>query len=140
MDVQMPILGQLRVSNLILFTLIDSGATHSFMAKRLGDKLEGKRRKFTSPFITITPAEDVYKSMSLFKNIPIKIGEFILYANLIEIEMYNFDVVLGMDWLTTHFSMIDCRRKYVRFSPSNAQSLEFQGTPQDRTISTISVL
>ena len=33
--------------------------------------------------------------------------EFILYANLIGIEMYDFDVVLGMDWLTTHFVVIN---------------------------------
>ena len=44
---------------------------------------------------------------SSFRNIPIKIMEFILYANLIGIEMYDFDVVLGMDWLTTHFVVIN---------------------------------
>ena len=36
--------GQLLVSNLNLFSLIDSGVTHSYIAKRLGDKLEGNRR------------------------------------------------------------------------------------------------
>ena len=35
--------GQLTVSNLPLYTLIDSGATHLFIASRLYDKLEGNR-------------------------------------------------------------------------------------------------
>ena len=52
--------GQLLVSNLNLFSLIDSRVTHSYIAKRLGDKLEGNRRTLSSPFVTVTPAGDVY--------------------------------------------------------------------------------
>ena len=52
--------GKLLVSNLNLFSLIDSGVTHSYIAKRLGDKLEGNRRTLSSPFVTVTPAGDVY--------------------------------------------------------------------------------
>ena len=92
-------------------------------------------RTLSSPFIMVTPARDIYKSMFRFKNIPIKIEEPILYANLIEIEIHNFDVVLGMDWITTHFAVIECRRKRVRFIPLNVQSFEFQGTLSGRTIS-----
>ena len=43
--------------------------------------------------------------------------------------MYDFDVVLGMDWLTTHY-----REKRLCFSPLNAQSFEFQGTLRGQTI------
>ena len=89
--------GQLLVSNLNLFLLIDSGGTHSYIAKRLGNKLEGNRRTLSSPFVTVTPTGDVYKSMSWFKDVPIKIGNSILYGNLVEIKMRDFDVILGMD-------------------------------------------
>ena len=85
--------------------------THSYIAKRLGDKLEGNRRTLSSPFVTVTPAGDVYKSMSWFKDMPIKVGNSIIYANLVEIEMSDFDVILGMDWLNAHYAMIDCHRK-----------------------------
>ena len=54
--------------------------------------------------------------------------------------MYDFDVILGMDWLTTHYAVIDYRRKHVRFSPPNANLFEFQGTPRGRSIPTISAL
>ena len=68
--------------------------------------------------------------MSCFKDVPIKIGNSILYANLVEIEMRDFDVILGMDWLNAHYVMIDCHRKRVRFSPPNVNPFEFQGTPR----------
>ena len=49
------ITGQIIVSNLNLYALIDSGATYSFIASRLIDRLGGKRKLMTTPFITKTP-------------------------------------------------------------------------------------
>ena len=69
---------------------------------------------------------------------PIRIGEFSFFANLIEIKMYDFDVILG--WLTTHYAVTDCQKKCVHFSPLNANSFEFQGTLRSRSIPTISAL
>ena len=71
---------------------------------------------------------------------PIRIGEFPLFANLIEIEMYDFDVILSMDWLTTHYTVIGCQKKRARFSPPNANSFEFEETLRGRLIPTISAL
>ena len=38
-----------------------------------------------------------------------------LKANLIPLEMYDFDVILGMDWLFTHRVSMDCFTKKVVF-------------------------
>ena len=119
--------------------LIDSGLSHSYIAKRLGDKLKGNRRTPSSPFITVTPIGDVYNLMSWFKDVPMKIGNSILYANLLEIEMCYFDVILGIDWLNADYAMMDCRRKRVRFCPPNAKPFEFQGTMRSRLAPTIFV-
>ena len=56
--------GQLPVSNLNLYALVDSGATHSFIAKKLINRFEGDRRTLNNPFITVTPTDDVYQSTS----------------------------------------------------------------------------
>ena len=45
--------GQLSISNLSLYALIDLGGTHSYIASRLCDKLEGNRQIFSTIFITI---------------------------------------------------------------------------------------
>ena len=117
--------GQLSVSNLSLYALIDSGATHSYIASRLCDKLEGNRQIFSTLFITITPTRDVYQSTTWYKDVPIKVQEYVMYANLIVIDMTDYDVILGMDWLSTHHAVIDCRKKHVRFQPLKAKSFEF---------------
>ena len=76
--------------------LIDPSASRSYMANRLVDKMEWNKKSLTYPFITITPARDVYESMTWFKNIPINIGTRNPYANLISNEMSDYDAILGM--------------------------------------------
>ena len=99
--------------------LIDPSASRSYMANRLVDKMEWNKKSLTYPFITVTPAGDMYKSMTWFKSVPINIGTRALYANLISIEMSDYDVILGIDWLSTYHAVICCQKKHVLF-----QSLE----------------
>ena len=73
--------GQLSVSNLLLYTLIDSGATHSYISSRLCDKLKGNRQIFSTLFITITPTRDAYQSTTWYKDASIKVQEYVMYAN-----------------------------------------------------------
>ena len=54
---------QLPVANLSRCTLIDSSAMHSFISRKVADKLEGTRIELTLSFITVTPAGDMYESM-----------------------------------------------------------------------------
>ena len=96
------VIGQLPVTNLSLFTLIDSGATHSFIASKIADKLECKKECLAYPFITVTPTGDVYKSHKWFKDVPVKIGNRKLFTNLVVIEMDDYNIILEMDWLSTH--------------------------------------
>ena len=36
-------------------------------------------------------------------------------ADLILLDIHDFDVILGMDWLSRHHATVDCYRKEVRF-------------------------
>ena len=82
----------------------------------------------------------MYQSLTWFQDVPIKFGNYALYANLIEIDMTDFDVILGMDWLTTHQAVIDCKKKRVRFNPLGAKPFEFCGTSRGKTVPMISAL
>ena len=43
----------------------------------------------------------------------LKISRILLTVNLRVMDMSKFDVILGMDWLTTHRVVIDCDRRRV---------------------------
>ena len=107
--------GQLSVSNLSLYPLVDSRAIHLYIASRLCDKLEGNRQIFSTPLITITPAGDMYQLTTWYKDTPVKVQDYAMYANLIVIDMIDYDVILNMDWLSTHHAVINYRKKCVCF-------------------------
>ena len=50
--------GQFPVANLFLYTLINSGVAHSFIASKVVEKLECDRQILSYPFITITLTGD----------------------------------------------------------------------------------
>ena len=63
-----------------------------------------------------------------------------LKLNLIPLEMYDFDVILGMDWLSTHRSLVDCFTKKVVFRKLGFPKLEFVGDRRILPICVISAL
>ena len=64
---------------------------------------------------------------SVFKGYEILIDGVILNVNLISLEMYDFDVILGMDWLSIHQALVDCFTKKVVFWKPEFPKLEFMG-------------
>ena len=50
-----------------------------------------------------------------------------LKVNLISLEMWDFDVILGMDWLSTQQASVDCFTKKVVFQKARFLELEFEG-------------
>ena len=65
-----------------------------------------------------------------FNVIPIKIAGRELPVDLMVLEMVDYDVILGMDWLSKYNATIFCRRKKVVFQPSEGEIFEYKGTPR----------
>lgn len=63
-----------------------------------------------------------------------------LYADLIILEMYDYEVILGMDWLSKYNATINCKKKMVTFNPSERDQFKFIGNPPNDIISTISAI
>ena len=46
-------------------------------------------------------------------------------------DMSNFDVILGMDWLMTHRVVIDCERRRITAYTQDSTRVTFQGDKRD---------
>ena len=71
----------------------------------------------------------------------VQIGECIMFADLIVLPMHDFDVILGMDWLTRYRAVMDCFEKTVRLTIDGSDdTIEFVGErrpPSTRLISAL---
>ena len=55
------------------------------------------------------------------------IEDEILLVDLVELEILEFDVILGMDWLSAHHAVLDCFNKVVTLSISGKLVIRYQG-------------
>ncbi|KAF3622660.1 RNA-directed DNA polymerase -like protein [Capsicum annuum] len=49
-------------------------------------------------------------------------------ADLVELEMIDFDVILGMDWLHSCYATVDCINRIVQFQFPNEPVLKWKGS------------
>ena len=58
----------------------------------------------------------------------------------VDLTLLDFDVILGMDWLSQHYATVDCRRKDVIFRISDAEKFKFVGDKSSAPQNYISVI
>ena len=61
----------------------------------------------------------------MFKGCEVLVGGVVLKANLILLEMADFDVILGMDWFSNHRVSMHYFTKKIRFEKPRYLELEF---------------
>ena len=63
----------------------------------------------------------------VYRDCPIKIQEYEFLGDLIELSFKKFDTILGMDWLSQHQVIVDCRMKRVTLRTPNEDEVTFIG-------------
>ena len=119
--------GQLSVANLILHVLFDSGATHSFISIVHANRIDRVKEVITRTFRTSLPSGDVLVSTHWLRAIPIQVSDRELYMDLIILNMYDYDVILGIDFLSKYNTTIKFRYWRVTFKPSDNDEFSYMG-------------
>ena len=63
----------------------------------------------------------------VYRDCPIKKREYEFLGDLIELSFKEFGVILGMDWLSRHQAIVDCRMKRVTLRTPNDNEVIFIG-------------
>ncbi|XP_052189966.1 uncharacterized protein LOC127799782 [Diospyros lotus] len=105
--------GTLFISNTPVHALIDPGSTHSFMSYTLAMSLGVETKPMESLIIISTPMGKSARSSRVIERCEISLSDARFQVDLILLEVYDFDVILGMDFLSRYDASIDCRRKIV---------------------------
>ncbi|PWA74052.1 hypothetical protein CTI12_AA259190 [Artemisia annua] len=75
-----------------------------------------------------------------FIDSPLRFDDRIRLANLLPLDMLDFDLILGMDWLTSHRATILCHERKVIFGDLFKPEFVYFGSQSFRTIKIISAL
>ncbi|WCJ24570.1 hypothetical protein M5689_006520 [Euphorbia peplus] len=70
-----------------------------------------------------TPLSNPIETNLVFPSCPVRVKGRNLLAELILLDVIDFDVIFGMDWRSQHFATLDCRGKVVRFNILEMQNL-----------------
>ncbi|KAL5554469.1 hypothetical protein UlMin_041870 [Ulmus minor] len=119
--------GQLSVANLSLHVLFDSGATHSFVSSVCASRMNRVRELITRAFRTSLPSGDVLISTHWLRAIPVLVSNRELYVDLIMLSLHDYDVILGMDFLSKYNATIECRHRRVVFRPTENDEFSYVG-------------
>ncbi|KAL0329277.1 UNVERIFIED_CONTAM: Transposon Ty3-G Gag-Pol polyprotein [Sesamum radiatum] len=77
---------------------------------------------------------------SVRKGSIVRIGDVNLPVDLIVMDLKEFDVILGMDWLAQHRAVVDCYKKEVMIESSSKPKVVFVGDRQVVPVCVISAI
>ena len=121
------VIGTLLVDKVKARVLFDSGATYSFISPFFTKTLARDKVLMKSPLAIGVLTGRIVKVKYVFPACVVEIDSRVYPADLMELDVLDFDVVLGMDWLSENYASIDCRDKCVRFKTKESIDLVFQG-------------
>ena len=82
--------------------LFDFGASRSFISTSFALHANRELTPLKNKLIVTTPLGESIVRTSVFRGCEVIVEGIVLKANLILLEMTDFDVILGMDWLSNH--------------------------------------
>ena len=86
------------------------------------------------------PIGDSRIAESVYLDSRVIIGGHEFLEDLILIDIHGFDVILGMDWLSRHYAIVDCYRKEVGFCRPGKTEVVFCGLPKILPTSTMTAI
>ncbi|KAH7838670.1 hypothetical protein Vadar_029706 [Vaccinium darrowii] len=107
--------------------LFDSGASHSFIAASFVRALELESEELSPPLFVETPLGGRTLLDRICRDCELVIRDRRFVFDFIVLGMTGFDLILGMDWLSTFHATIDCFKRRVRICPPEGNCFEFFG-------------
>ena len=123
--------GTFLLSCLWARVLFDSSASHSFITASVLIKLGLEVEALEEPLYVSSPLGIWARIWMICRGCELDISGIILTVDLRFIDISEFDVILGMDWLTAYRVVIDCERRRVTAYKQDGTRVVFQGDKHD---------
>ena len=134
------IAGNFTLYNNEMHVLVDPGSTHSYICiEQLSAKLPLVEPLAYDMLVT-SPLGHSVRVNQVHKNCPLMVHDREFSVVLIALPFHEFDLILGMDWLSKHRAIVDCDKKTVRLKCSDLSEVTIQGIRSDSVSNVISAM
>ena len=123
--------GTFLLSRLWARVLFDSGVSPSFIVASVVIELGLEVEALEEPLYVSSPLEIRVRIGMICRGCKLEISGILLTMDLRIMDISEFDVILGMDWLTAYRVVIDCERRRVTAYTQDGTHVVFQGDKHD---------
>jgi len=109
------------------YILFDPRATRSFIACKFVNKLKESKSKLEMRLAIITPLGEIVEVNDVYKGCRVLVKDYEFNADLIPLEIVNFDVILGMDQLSSHQATMNYYTKVITIRAADKEMVNFYG-------------
>ena len=126
LDITGVIAGNFTLLDIDLYALIDPGSTNSYICmEQMSDKLPSIELLSYDLLVTSLLGHSV-KVNCVYRNCPLLVHDKEFSVDLIALPFHDFDLILGMDWLSKHRAIVDCDKKIVLLKCSDLSEVTVQ--------------
>nr|KYP32957.1 hypothetical protein KK1_046251 [Cajanus cajan] len=111
--------------------LFDSSATHSFISVSCIQKLNLPVSLLDFDLVVETPTNGFVTTSLVCLKCPLTVSDKQFLVDLIYLPLSQLDVILGMDWLSSHHVLLNCFDKSISFG--ECKSTEFLSAADIKT-------
>ncbi|XP_058726068.1 uncharacterized protein LOC131597384 [Vicia villosa] len=126
--------GTCFINSTPLITIIDTGATHCFIAADCVERLGLVLSSMNGEMVVEVPAKGTVTTSLVCLRCPLSIFGRDFAVDLVCLPLSGLDVILGMNWLEYNYVHINCYNKSVRFSTAEEEEASLVSPKQLRQL------
>ncbi|XP_023739513.1 uncharacterized protein LOC111887572 [Lactuca sativa] len=132
------VFGTLLIDNLYATILFESVANRSFITPTFRKLLSHESSKLKEIYEVEIANGQTERTLEILENYLLTLKNFLFHVNFMPMPIGSFDVIIGMDWLSTHHAAILCYEKVVRLPLPNGKALIIYGDKSGKNLKFIS--
>ncbi|KAK9024146.1 hypothetical protein V6N11_004323 [Hibiscus sabdariffa] len=134
------IAGTFTIYSVPYFALLDNGSTHSYISSTASRDLQIPVESTEKVLTVMSPVGQLVIVDRVYRRCPLMVQDEIFPADLMELPLEEFDLIMGMDWLFEHRVTLDCESKIATLKTSDDRSVTLVGERRGYLSNVVSVL